>query len=245
MCRWMLSCLAMISLAISTTPAHAEVVTIDGRVKSVDAKKRTITVETGSKTLTLDVSSKAKVSVDGKESNLNSLKAGQKVNLSYHDKLEVVLRIRGELRGASADNHVVDDYLFDMDEHDLIGRFPQTFRRPFTVSGKKVTKGLILHPSDNGVSHVSFDLGGRYERFSGSIAIWDHAANRTKTPLVFEISADQETIWKSAPAQKTAVPQKFVVQIVGKNNLELRVICPGPSDFANAVWIDPKLSRRK
>ncbi len=73
--------------------AHAEVVTIDGTIKSVDAKKRTITIDTGSKTLTLDVSSKAKISVDEKDASLDSLKPGQQVGLSYHDKLEVVLKI--------------------------------------------------------------------------------------------------------------------------------------------------------
>ncbi len=82
-----------LALFLVSVSARADVITIDGTVKSVDAKKRTITVETGSKTLTLDVSSKAKISVDGKTDSLNSLKPGQKVNLSYHDKLEVVLRI--------------------------------------------------------------------------------------------------------------------------------------------------------
>jgi hypothetical protein len=72
---------------------YADVVTIDGTVKAVDAKTRTITVETGSKTLTLDVSSKAKISVEGKEASLDTLKPGETVKLSYHDKLEVVLKI--------------------------------------------------------------------------------------------------------------------------------------------------------
>jgi hypothetical protein len=78
---------------LCATAAHAEVVTIDGTIKSVDAKKRTITVETGSKTLTFDVSSKAKISVDDKGASLDSLKPGQQVSLSYHDKLEVVLSV--------------------------------------------------------------------------------------------------------------------------------------------------------
>ncbi len=78
---------------LGASAARAEVVTIDGTIKSVDAKKRTITIDSGSKTLTLDVSSKAKVSVDEKDASLDSLKPGQQVGLSYHDKLEVVLKI--------------------------------------------------------------------------------------------------------------------------------------------------------
>jgi hypothetical protein len=73
--------------------ARAEVITIDGTIKSVDAKKRTITVKTGSKTLTLDVSGKTKIRVEGKDAGLDTLKTGQKVTLAYHDKLETVLTI--------------------------------------------------------------------------------------------------------------------------------------------------------
>jgi hypothetical protein len=80
-------------VAISTPAAQAEVVTIDGTIKSVDAQKRTITVESGSKTLTLDVSSKAKINVEGKDGGLDTLKPGQKVKLSYHKELEIVLKI--------------------------------------------------------------------------------------------------------------------------------------------------------
>jgi hypothetical protein len=76
-----------------TVTAHAEIITIDGTVKSVDAKKRTITVESGTKTRSFDVSSKAKVSIDGEDSGLDGLKEGQTVSLSYHDQLEVVVKI--------------------------------------------------------------------------------------------------------------------------------------------------------
>ena len=52
---------------------------IDGTVKSVDAKKRTITVETGTKEMTLDVGSKARISIDGESLALDSLKSGQAI----------------------------------------------------------------------------------------------------------------------------------------------------------------------
>jgi len=75
--------------------AHAEVITIEGTVKSVDAAKRTITVETEGEEKTLDVSSKAKISVEENDTKLDSLKPDQKVKLSYHDELEIVLKIEG------------------------------------------------------------------------------------------------------------------------------------------------------
>lgn len=83
---------ALIILIITST-AHAEVVAIEGTIKSINAKKRTITVKTKSNTKEFDVSRKAKVSVNGKIAKLDSVKAGQKVKISYHDGLEIVLNI--------------------------------------------------------------------------------------------------------------------------------------------------------
>ncbi len=83
----------VVGLLLSGATAQAEVITIEGTIKSVDAKNRTITVETSDGDKTLDVSSKAKISVEGKDAKLDALKPGQKVKLSYHDELEIVLKI--------------------------------------------------------------------------------------------------------------------------------------------------------
>jgi len=90
-----------------SAPVYAEIITIEGVVKSVDAKKRTITVESGAKEQTLDVSSKTKISVTGKDAALDSLKSGQKVKLSYHDDLEVALKI--EVAPSNSDEIVLFD----------------------------------------------------------------------------------------------------------------------------------------
>lgn len=73
--------------------AWADIITIDGTVKSVDAKKRTITVETGAKQRTLDVSRKVKISIEEREETFESLSVGQKVSLDFHDQLELVVKI--------------------------------------------------------------------------------------------------------------------------------------------------------
>jgi hypothetical protein len=83
----------MLALMLISASAHADVVTIDGKVKAVDAKKRTLTVESDSKTQTLDVSSKAKIRIDDKDASIDSLRAGQKVRLTYHKDLEIVLKV--------------------------------------------------------------------------------------------------------------------------------------------------------
>jgi len=76
--------------------SKADIITIEGVVKSVDVKKRTITVETGSKERTLDVSGKVNISIDENDESLESLTNGQKVSLGYHDQLEVVVKIEAK-----------------------------------------------------------------------------------------------------------------------------------------------------
>lgn len=52
---------------------YADIIAIDGVVKSVDVEKRTITIESGAKKRTLDVSSKAKIVIGEKDGSLESL----------------------------------------------------------------------------------------------------------------------------------------------------------------------------
>jgi len=94
---------ACIFLLMSSSAIHADIITIEGVVKSVDAKKRTITVETGAKERTLDVSSKTMVSVDGQEEKIDILKNGQVVRLSFHEQLEVVVKIEVKASRAEED----------------------------------------------------------------------------------------------------------------------------------------------
>ena len=88
--------LALVLIFLSPVVAfeiRSEIISIDGTVKSIDAKNRTITVETDTKELTLDVGNKAKITSDGEDVKLDSLKVGQKVSASLHDKLDVVVAI--------------------------------------------------------------------------------------------------------------------------------------------------------
>jgi len=86
------SFLLLLSLFHSVN-AFADIITIDGVVKSVDVEKRTITIESGAKERTLDVSSKAKITLDGKNSSLSELKKGTAATLSVHDGLDVVVKV--------------------------------------------------------------------------------------------------------------------------------------------------------
>jgi len=86
---------------------RAEVVTIEASIKSVDVKGRTLTVNRKGKTLELDVSRKAKVTINGKAGKLDDLSAGQKIEIDYHTDLEIVLKIEATGDGLSEPELVV------------------------------------------------------------------------------------------------------------------------------------------
>tara|TARA_R110002167_G_scaffold207033_3_gene411225 strand:- start:7377 stop:8450 length:1074 start_codon:yes stop_codon:yes gene_type:complete len=82
-----------VTMFFSATPIHAAEKTIDGKIKSVDAIKRTISVIDEDKTLDLELSKNTKITVKNKPLKSSSLRAGQSVKMKYHDALGIVLEI--------------------------------------------------------------------------------------------------------------------------------------------------------
>ena len=85
--------IVILFLLINSIQAHAGVIKLEGKVKSVDLKNNVIEVQLASKPIKLDVSKNAKISLDGKPSDLRSVKSGQAVELEVHDGLEIVVKI--------------------------------------------------------------------------------------------------------------------------------------------------------
>jgi len=162
---------------------HAEVITIEGTIRSIDATTRTVTVDADGEEKTLDVSRKVKVSVGGNAAALDALRSGQKVKLSYHDDLEIVLKIEAapggqapvtfELQGHKCDiridNEPFASYVF-RDE----GILRPYFANVYTRHGIPVTRRYPAPPNDNdhargqpGLSLAFGDLNG-IDFFSGA-----------------------------------------------------------------------------
>ena len=84
-------------LLLVAQPARAAVVEVDVTIKSVDAKAREITVvyetKAGQKTIDLDLSRKAEITVNGSSDTLDSLKPGQKAKIAYERELQIVTKI--------------------------------------------------------------------------------------------------------------------------------------------------------
>jgi hypothetical protein len=87
----------VLSVFLIPLPAQAAIVEVDVTIKAVDAKARGITVvyktDLGEKTIDLDVSRKAEITVNGKEGTLDSLGEGLKAKVSYDKDLAVVTKL--------------------------------------------------------------------------------------------------------------------------------------------------------
>ena len=93
MFRIYLSVCVVLIMFFATISIQAAEKTIDGKIKSVDATKRTISVVDNDKTLDLELSKNTKIVAKDKSLNTSSLQAGQSVILKYYDGLGIVLEI--------------------------------------------------------------------------------------------------------------------------------------------------------
>ena len=76
-------------LLLFCTAIQADVLELEGTIKSLDADKREIMIGTK----TLDVAKKCRITIDGREAALADLKVDQKVVVEYDDDLEVAKSI--------------------------------------------------------------------------------------------------------------------------------------------------------
>ncbi|QDV17741.1 hypothetical protein Pan153_23960 [Gimesia panareensis] len=104
-----ITCFVLI-LFVTFNNANAEVVSIEATVKSVDVNNSKITVERKGKTTEFEVS---------KSTDISKLKAGEKVTLSYHLDLEIVLKIESpEAKSDSKSPELIVLQELDADGHE-------------------------------------------------------------------------------------------------------------------------------
>lgn len=111
------------------------------------------------------------------------------------------------------------------------------------VGGKRSPHGIFEHPSSDGSASVTFPLEGRYQRFTGAVAINDtvQSNNGSTNPLTFVVQGDGQELWRSQPAQKCGETQPLSVDVSDIKRLTLIVESKGSSEWAHAVWFEPML----
>ena len=139
-------------------------------------------------------------------------------------------------------------YLSDMDEFDVKAG-PWTLGKngdigngqQIVVNGNRSSKGLGMHPPDNGYSRVKYRLGKKAAVFKAGAALND-TANIVFHLATFEVWGDGKRLWKSDPVSKAKQPvQETSVDVSGVDVLELRVVAHGSHLGLHAVWIEPRV----
>ncbi len=103
--------------------------------------------------------------------------------------------------------------------------------------------GISLHPYSNGHSSVEFRPLGIFKVFRTKVAIADNATRKAATSITFHVKGDGKLLWSSGAIAGPGRVETCQVNIANVKVLELRVECPGPADFAQAVWTQPVLTK--
>jgi hypothetical protein len=110
MCKTMNVGVVVLMVCLLSQTAKAAVVEVDVTIKSVDSRARGITVvyetKLGQKSIDLDVSRKAEITVNGKPGMLDSVKPGQKAKVVFEKELQVVTKIDATGEGTAPGREV-------------------------------------------------------------------------------------------------------------------------------------------
>jgi serine/threonine protein kinase len=111
------------------------------------------------------------------------------------------------------------------------------------LNGKQTLRSLKLYPLKNGRGSVTYDLNKRFRLFRTMAAILNSAnpGGGSAILLTFSVIGDGKLLWQSDPLKHGGQVEACEVSVSDVSELVLQVDCPGPSDFAHAVWIEPSL----
>ena len=105
-----LGSVVLCGLLVCQSAQGAALVEVEVRIKSVDLQSRQITVAykttSGPKTIDLDVSRKAEITINGDSGTLESVRPGQKAKTSYDKELLVVTKINATGNGTAPGQEV-------------------------------------------------------------------------------------------------------------------------------------------
>lgn len=128
-------------------------------------------------------------------------------------------------------------------KHGQTGFLPDDGPQKVNVQRKPYAHSLTAHPSPDGSSYVSYILDGKYDKFSATAAIIDqYYQDGFSSSLQFKIVGDGRELWKSGALTSHGQTSNADVSVRGVRRLDLIISCTGPSRFAWAVWLDPKLT---
>jgi hypothetical protein len=250
----------------------AAIVDVDVTIKSVDVKSREITVsyetDLGDKVIELDVSRKAKITVNDKESTLDNVIPGQKAKVSYEKELQIITKIDAKGTGTAVGPEVCRFFLSISEFGDCVLKVEQT-KSPISSATKFEGESMklehlpnteILKASDGRyrITH-SFEKLDQLSRVFltvvNTVELDKHAGTVSFTPLKKDVAeADyQRTVQFPAVICYDRLPMQI------DSGLDLQVILEEPfsrlgvnlgrgndgKTFTGVYWIEKKDGKKE
>lgn len=101
---------------------------------------------------------------------------------------------------------------------------------------------LYLHPPSQGKAQAKFFLAGQYSVFVAAARVGGPQATLdSSSPLTFAVYGDGDLLWESKPIRRSGETAVCRTGVLGVENLELVVRCPGSNMGAEAFWYQPHL----
>lgn len=113
--------------------------------------------------------------------------------------------------------------------------------RRAVVGGVPQKKCISLCPPSKGFSRAVFDVPVGYTHFEVVAAINDPVLDHQVTPVTFKVLSEKGVLWTSQPLIGGGNAERCSVALKGSKTITLMVECPGPHNWAHAVWCDPKV----
>jgi hypothetical protein len=139
--------LIILGLLVSN-PVRAALVEVDVTIEAVDAKTRGVTVSYHTnlrqKSIDLDVSRRAEITVNGVSGTLDSLRPGQRAKVTYENELQVVTKIAAR-RTSDTPDSVPPAQM----ENKKLGTAAGAEGRNTAVIGSKQAREVRYHFSNN------------------------------------------------------------------------------------------------
>ncbi len=114
-----------------------------------------------------------------------------------------------------------------------------------TVQGRLSDKGLGVHPWDRSTTSVRYRLGRTALAFRAAVALNDTAENFGDHGVIFEVLGDGRSLAVSRPIKARDDFDTCHLDVRGIDVLELRATTTGSHFGCHAVWLDPRVIRRK
>ena len=110
------------------------------------------------------------------------------------------------------------------------------------VKGEPSPHGIGMHPTQDGPSRLTYDLGGGFDEFIANVGL-NHSAPHDIKGAHFVLRGDGRLLWQSRAIRSPDDVDDCRVSVKGVRRLRLEVSAEGETRGAHGVWVEPRVTK--